>query len=80
MKEDWLPDWVVPEIAILGDDSNIPIGVRQVKSTITLISSSISEVDGADEVTSCTRYHGYCWVDRLDYHCRRRELEEEKLK
>ena len=41
MKEDWLPDWVVPEIAILGDDSNIPIGVRQVKSTITLISSTL---------------------------------------
>ena len=41
VKEDWLPDWVVPEIAILGDDdSNIPIGVLQVKSTITLISST----------------------------------------
>ena len=42
VKEDWLPDWVVPEIAILGDDvRNIPIGVLQVKFTITLISSTL---------------------------------------
>ena len=28
VKVDWLPDWLVPEIVILGDDdSNNPIGV-----------------------------------------------------
>ena len=42
-KEDWLPNWVAPEIVlILGDDdSNIPIGVLQVKFTITLISFTL---------------------------------------
>ena len=43
VKEDWLADWVVPEmLLILGDDgSNIPIRVLQVKFTITLISSTL---------------------------------------
>ena len=42
VKKDWLPDRVVPEIAILGDDDSIiPIGVLQVKATITLISSTL---------------------------------------
>ena len=43
VKEDWLPDWVVPNmLVILGDDeSNIPIGVLQVKFTITLISFTL---------------------------------------
>ena len=42
-KEDWFADWVVPEmVVILGDvESNIPIGVLQVKFTITLISSTL---------------------------------------
>ena len=42
-KEDWLPDWVMPEIlVILGDDeSNISIGILQVKFTITLISFTL---------------------------------------
>ena len=42
-KEDWLPNWLVPEIVvILGDvESNIPIGVLQVKFTITLISFTL---------------------------------------
>ena len=42
-KKDWLPNWVVPEmVLILGDDdSNIPVGVLQVKFTITLISSTL---------------------------------------
>ena len=43
VKEDWLADWVVPEmVVILGcDDSNIPIGVLQMKFTIILISSTL---------------------------------------
>ena len=42
MKEDWLPYWIEPKIAILGDDdSNVPIGVLQVKLTLTLISSAL---------------------------------------
>ena len=45
VKVDWLPDWVVPEIVILGDDDrSIPIGVLQVKFTITLISSTLVRV------------------------------------
>ena len=42
-KEDWFADWVVPEmVVILGDvESNIPIGVLQVKFTITLISFTL---------------------------------------
>ena len=42
-KEDLFADWIVPEmVVILGDDgSNIPIGVLQVKFTITLISSTL---------------------------------------
>ena len=43
MKDDWLADWVVPEmVSILGDDgSNSLIGAPQVKFTITLISSTL---------------------------------------
>ena len=45
VKVDWLPDWVVPEIVILGDDDrSIPIGVPQVKFTITFISSTLVRV------------------------------------
>ena len=46
VKVDWLPDWVVPEmLVILGDDDrSIPIGVLQVKFTITLISFTLVRV------------------------------------
>ena len=45
VKVDWLPDWVVPGIVILGDDDrSIPIGVPQVKFTITLISFTFVRV------------------------------------
>ena len=46
VKVDWLPDWVVPEmLVILGDDErSIPIGVPQVKFTVTMISSTLGRV------------------------------------
>ena len=46
VKVDWLPDWVVPEmLVILGDDDrSIPIGVPQVKFTITLMSTTLVRV------------------------------------
>ena len=40
-KEDLFADWVVPEMVVGDVDSNIPIGVLQVKFTITLISSTL---------------------------------------
>ena len=42
-KENWIPDWLAPEMLVIlrVDDSNIPIGVLQVKFTITLISSTL---------------------------------------
>ena len=46
VKVDWLPDWVVPEmLVILGDDDrSSPIGLLQVKFTITLISFTLVRV------------------------------------
>ena len=46
VKVDWLPDWVVPEMLVIleDDDRSIPIGVPQMKFTITLISSTLVRV------------------------------------
>ena len=46
VKVDWLPDCILPEMLVIrGDvDRSIPIGVPQVKFTITLISFTLVRV------------------------------------
>ena len=67
VKVHWLPDWVVTEMVILGDDDgSSAIGVFQVEFTVTFISSTLVRVMVQVRSRAVPATMGTAWVDRLD--------------